>query len=103
MTIGRRFFVTSLKPGAKLIARCVRQHWLVGNHLHWRLDVIFREEFQRCRSGNAATNLSLRRKISLNRFLKASPAGKSLKESAGALPARWTNSRKSSLPCRVKP
>ena len=79
VTIGRRFFVTSLKPQAELIARCVRQHWQVENNLHWRLDVIFREDLQRCRSGYAATNLSLMRKMSLNLLLKASPGGMSLK------------------------
>lgn len=79
VTIGRRFFVTSLQPDAALIARCVRQHWQVENNLHWRLDVIFREDFQRCRSGYAATNLSLMRKMSLNLLLKASPGGMSLK------------------------
>jgi predicted transposase YbfD/YdcC len=79
VTIGRRFFLTSLKPEAEPIARCVRQHWQVENNLHWRLDVIFREDFQRCRSGYAATNLSLLRKMSLNLLLKASPPGMSLK------------------------
>lgn len=79
VTIGRRFFVTSLKPEAGQIARCVRQHWQVENNLHWRLDVIFREDFQRCRSGYAATNLSLMRKMSLNLLLKASPPGMSMK------------------------
>jgi predicted transposase YbfD/YdcC len=79
VTIGRRFFVTSLQPDAVLIARSVRQHWQVENNLHWRLDVIFREDLQRCRSGYAATNLSLMRKMSLNLLLKASPPGMSLK------------------------
>ena len=79
VTIGRRFFVTSLQPDAPLIARSVRQHWQVENNLHWRLDVIFREDLQRCRSGYAATNLSLMRKMSLNLLLKASPPGMSLK------------------------
>lgn len=79
VTKGRRFFLASFKPQAELIARSVRQHWQVENGLHWRLDVIFREDFQRCRSGYAATNLSLLRKMSLNLLLKASPPGMSLK------------------------
>lgn len=79
VTIGRRFFVTSLQPDAPLIARSVRQHWQVENNLHWRLDVIFREDLQRCRSGYAATNLSLMRKMSLNLLLKARPPGLSMK------------------------
>lgn len=79
VTTGRRFFLTSLQPDAALIARSVRQHWQVENNLHWRLDVIFREDLQRCRSGYAATNLSLLRKMSLNLLLKASPPDRSLK------------------------
>ena len=78
-TKGRRFFVISLQPRAELIGRCVRQHWQMENSLHWRLDVIFREDFQRCRSGYAASNLSLLRKMSLNLLLKTSPGGMSLK------------------------
>ena len=76
-TVGRRFFLTSLQPRPELIARCVRRHWQVENSLHWRLDVIFREDHQRCRSGYAATNLSLMRKMSLNLIVKASPPGMS--------------------------
>lgn len=79
VTLGRRFFLTSLQPDASLIARSVRQHWQVENNLHWRLDVIFREDLQRCRSGYAATNLSLLRKMALNLLLQASPGGMSLK------------------------
>lgn len=79
VTIGKRFFVTSLPPDAPLIARSVRQHWQVENNLHWRLDVIFREDQQRIRTGYAATNLSLLRKMSLNLLLKASPPGLSVK------------------------
>jgi len=72
---GRRYFLTSLPPDAALIARCVRQHWQVENGLHWRLDVIFREDHQRARTGYAATNFSLLRKMALNLLLKARPKG----------------------------
>ncbi len=68
---GRRFFLTSLPPEAALIARCVRNHWQVENALHWRLDMLFREDHQRARSGYAATNLSLLRKMALNLLLMA--------------------------------
>lgn len=68
---GRRYFLTSLAPEAQFIARCVRQHWQVENGLHWRLDVIFREDHQRARTGYAATNLSLLRKMALNLLLQA--------------------------------
>lgn len=76
---GRRYFLTSLRPDAALIARCVRQHWQVENALHWRLDIIFREDHQRARTGYAATNLSLLRKMALNLLLQARPKGVSVK------------------------
>lgn len=79
VSLGRRFFVTSLLPDAPLIARSVRQHWQVENNLHWQLDVTFREDQQRSRAGYAATNLSQLRKMSLNLLLQASPPGHSLK------------------------
>jgi predicted transposase YbfD/YdcC len=66
---GRRCFLTSLAPDAALIARCVRNHWQVENALHWRLDMLFREDHQRARTGYAATNLSLLRKMALNLLL----------------------------------
>jgi predicted transposase YbfD/YdcC len=71
MEKGRRFFLTSLAPDAALIARCVRNHWQVENALHWRLDMLFREDHQRARTGYAATNLSLLRKMALNLLLLA--------------------------------
>jgi predicted transposase YbfD/YdcC len=66
---GRRCFLSSLAPDAALIARCVRHHWQVENALHWRLDMLFREDHQRARTGYAATNLSLLRKMALNLLL----------------------------------
>ena len=44
------------------------------NSVHWVLDVIFREDAHRARSGYAATNLSLLRKIALN-LLRLHTAG----------------------------
>jgi len=36
--------------------------------LHWILDVIFREDFSRIRSGNGAENMNIIRKIALNKM-----------------------------------
>mgnify|MGYP006924609654 CR=1 FL=1 len=44
----------------------MRAHWKVENSLHWSLDVSFGEDLSRVRSGHAAENLSLVRKIALN-------------------------------------
>lgn len=78
VTVGRRFFLSSLPADAALIARSVRQHWQVENNLHWRLDMVFREDAQRARSGYAATNLSQLRKMALNLLLLAQPKGVSI-------------------------
>lgn len=71
---GRRYYLTSLPAGARLLAASIRRHWQVENSVHWVLDVIFREDAHRARSGYAATNLSLLRKIALN-LLRAHTGG----------------------------
>ena len=56
---------------AAVNGRCVsgiRRHWHVENAVSWVLDVVFREDAQRARSGYAATNCSLLRKMALNRL-----------------------------------
>jgi predicted transposase YbfD/YdcC len=44
----------------------VRSHWQVENQLHWCLDVSFREDACRTRTGNAPENLAVLRHIALN-------------------------------------
>ncbi len=43
----------------------VRGHWDIENHLHWHLDVTFREDDCHARKGNAPENLSILRKLAL--------------------------------------
>jgi hypothetical protein len=43
----------------------VRGHWGIENHLHWHLDVTFREDSCRARKDNAPENLSTLRKFAL--------------------------------------
>lgn len=43
----------------------VRGHWSIENKLHWHLDVTFKEDRCRVRTGNAPENLSTIRKIAL--------------------------------------
>jgi predicted transposase YbfD/YdcC len=43
----------------------VRGHWGIENHLHWHLDVTFREDSCRARTGNAPENLATLRKLAL--------------------------------------
>ena len=53
-------------------------HWAVENSLHWVLDVIFREDDSRIRTGDAAQNMALLRKFALN-ILKNDPSKGSIR------------------------
>ena len=46
------FFLSSLPPKVRALARHVRDHWGVENGLHWSLDVTFSEDLSRIRKGN---------------------------------------------------
>lgn len=65
-TCERRYFLSSLPLDAETFARAVRGHWAVENKLHWTLDVWFREDQSRARSGYAAENLAALRRLALN-------------------------------------
>ncbi len=61
-----RYSISSLSGKADFINKAVRKHWFVENKLHWILDVIFKEDYCRVRTGNGAENLNTVRKIALN-------------------------------------
>lgn len=65
----RRYYISSLDPrevGALKLLAAARGHWGVENKLHWCLDVSFREDESRIRTGHAAENFSRLRRIALN-------------------------------------
>lgn len=59
-----RYFITSL-TNLDEFARAVREHWSIENHLHWCLDVIFREDASRARKDNSPLNMNVIRKMAL--------------------------------------
>lgn len=67
-TVEERFYISSLPGNAALMNRAVRKHWHIENKLHWVLDVLFKEDYCRVRTGNGAENLTTIRKIALNTF-----------------------------------
>ena len=65
-TVERRYYLSSLKLDVETFARAVRGHWGVENKLHWVMDVCFREDQSRARTGYAAENLATLRRLALN-------------------------------------
>ncbi len=61
-----RYYLSSLPPAAALLGQVIRAHWQVENCLHWVLDVHFREDACRVRSGDGAHNFAILRHLALN-------------------------------------
>ena len=57
-----RYFISSLPPDAKVLAKAILGHWGVENGLHWVLDMYFAEDRSRARTDNAAANLAVLRR-----------------------------------------
>jgi predicted transposase YbfD/YdcC len=69
------YYISSLPPQAELLLEATRFHWAVENSLHWVLDVIFREDDSRVRSGDAAQNMAILRQFALNIIKKDTAKG----------------------------
>jgi predicted transposase YbfD/YdcC len=69
------YYITSLQCGAKKLAGYIRGHWGIENGLHWCLDVSFREDRSPTRSGHAAANLGVLRRVALSLLKRAGTKG----------------------------
>lgn len=65
-TVETRYYLGSLPADALRIGQAVRVHWGIENGLHWVLDMAFREDENRVRTGHAAQNLAVLRQLALN-------------------------------------
>ena len=74
----KRYYITSLEAPSDEILGAVRSHWEVENKLHWVLDVVFREDDCRSRTGYSPENFSAIRQFALN-LIKQEPSKKSIK------------------------
>jgi predicted transposase YbfD/YdcC len=68
-----RYYLCSIALCALMFARAVRAHWGVENRLHWVLDVIFRDDLARFRTGDGPQNMAIIRHTSLNLLSRAKP------------------------------
>jgi len=61
-----RYYISSENGlSANYFNALVRGHWSIENQLHWHLDVTFKEDNSRIRTGYAPENLSTLKKIAL--------------------------------------
>lgn len=70
-----RYIALSKPMSPRKLAEVVRAHWSIENHLHWTLDVVFREDDARTRKDNGPQNLAVIRRLAQN-ILRAHPLDK---------------------------
>lgn len=61
-----RFYISSAPANAHAMCQAVRAHWSIENKLHWRMDVVLNEDKACIRNDNAAENMSIVRKWTIN-------------------------------------
>jgi predicted transposase YbfD/YdcC len=63
ISMERRYYISNLAMTAEKAMSIIRSHWSIENHLHWAMDVTFREDECTVSSGNAAENFALFRRM----------------------------------------
>ena len=66
-----RLYITSLVMPANAAGPMIRAHWAIENSLHWIMDMVFRDDECRVRTGNAPANFATCRHIACNLTRKA--------------------------------
>lgn len=84
-----RYYISSLPLDAAAFARAVRAHWSIENNLHWTLDMSFREDASRMRTGYSAENFAMIRRLALTLVKRDSTSTKSLRRRRTK--CRWNN------------
>ena len=74
----RRYYLCSARLDAATFARAVRGHWGIENRLHWVLDVVFKDDLARLRTGHGPANMAVIKPMAVN-LLRRAEATTSLK------------------------
>jgi hypothetical protein len=61
-----RYYVSSLRTGAKAMLKAIRQRWSIENSWHWVRDVPLREDAHRYREDNGVQILATLRSLAIN-------------------------------------
>jgi len=61
-----RYYILSRYVSGRRFAEAVRGHWGIENHLHWQLDVTFREDDLRIHKDHAPANMSILMRTALS-------------------------------------
>jgi predicted transposase YbfD/YdcC len=69
----RRYYLCSTRLDPVTFGRAVRTHWSIENHLHWTLDVVFRDDLARLRTDHAPENMAIIKHMASNLLHAAKP------------------------------